>query len=98
MLIFSLYACHQWSLKFTDSDSFTFMVYLFVFQVLIIMGDLAARTKALMDFSQPKINDIQSSIVRPAITANTFEINPDSMGTEFSPVWGFSNGRSQYAY
>ncbi|KAL8093104.1 hypothetical protein AgCh_035119 [Apium graveolens] len=27
-------------------------------------------------FSQPKINDIQSSIVRPAIAANTFEIKP----------------------
>ena len=76
MLIFSLCACHQWSLKFTDSDSFTFTVYLFVFQVLITMGDPAARTKALMNFSQPKINDIQSSIVRPAITANTFEIKP----------------------
>ena len=29
-----------------------------------------------MDFSRPKINDIQSSIVRPAIAANTFEIKP----------------------
>ncbi|KAL8100329.1 hypothetical protein AgCh_032544 [Apium graveolens] len=44
--------------------------------VLITMGDPAARMRALMDFSQPKINDIQSSIVRPAITANTFEIKP----------------------
>ncbi|KAL8092019.1 hypothetical protein AgCh_034339 [Apium graveolens] len=39
--------------------------------VLITMGDPAARTKALMDFSQPKINDIQSSIVRLAITASS---------------------------
>ena len=38
-----------------------------------------ANTKALMDFSQPKINDIQSSIVRPAITANTFEIKPGTI-------------------
>ncbi|XP_074341093.1 uncharacterized protein LOC141678634 [Apium graveolens] len=52
------------------------MVYLFVFQLLITMGDPAARTKALIDFSQPKINGIQSSIVRPTITANTFEIKP----------------------
>ena len=35
--------------------------------------------KALMDFSQPKINDIQSSIVRPAIAANTFEIKPGTI-------------------
>ncbi|KAL8105734.1 hypothetical protein AgCh_029503 [Apium graveolens] len=40
------------------------------------MGDPAARTKALMDFSQPKINDIQSSIFRPTIIANTFDIKP----------------------
>ncbi|KAL8115255.1 hypothetical protein AgCh_021914 [Apium graveolens] len=45
-------------------------------EVLITMGDPAARTKALMDFSQPKINEIQSSIIRPAITANAFEIKP----------------------
>ncbi|KAL8134915.1 hypothetical protein AgCh_009793 [Apium graveolens] len=44
--------------------------------VLVIMGDPAARMKALMDFSQPKINDIQSCIVRTTITANTFEIKP----------------------
>ncbi|XP_074329204.1 uncharacterized protein LOC141666867 isoform X2 [Apium graveolens] len=45
-------------------------------KVFVTMGDPAARMKALMDFSQPKINDIQSSIARPAITANTFEIKP----------------------
>ncbi|MDV3191286.1 MAG: hypothetical protein Q8832_02460, partial [Candidatus Phytoplasma australasiaticum] len=50
-------------------DSFTFTVYLFMFQVLVTMGDPAAPTKALMDFSQPKLNDIQSSIVRPAIAS-----------------------------
>ena len=38
------------------------------------MGEPEANLKALMDYSQPKINDIQSSIVRPAIAANTFEI------------------------
>ena len=38
-----------------------------------------ANAKALMDFSQPKINDIQSSIVRPSIAANTFEIKPDTI-------------------
>ena len=38
-----------------------------------------ANTKALMDFSQPKIDDIQSSIVRPAIAANTFEIKPGTI-------------------
>ncbi|KAL1826556.1 hypothetical protein ACET3Z_004968 [Daucus carota] len=36
-------------------------------------------TKALKAFSQPKINDIQSSIVRPAIQANTFEIKPSTI-------------------
>ncbi|XP_074359760.1 uncharacterized protein LOC141699849 [Apium graveolens] len=39
------------------------------------MGEPAA-TKALMDYSQPKINDFQSSIVRSATAANTFEIKP----------------------
>ncbi|KAL8125254.1 hypothetical protein AgCh_012801 [Apium graveolens] len=46
-------------------------------KVLITMGDPAAPTKALIDYSQPKINDIRFSIVRPAIAANTFEIKPD---------------------
>ncbi|KAL1808817.1 hypothetical protein ACET3Z_025807 [Daucus carota] len=36
-------------------------------------------TKALKAFSEPKINDIQSSIVRPAIQANTFEIKPSTI-------------------
>ncbi|KAL8108557.1 hypothetical protein AgCh_024867 [Apium graveolens] len=45
-------------------------------KVLNTMGDPAAQTKALMDFSLPKINDIQSSIVRPTITTNNFEIKP----------------------
>ncbi|XP_063938416.1 uncharacterized protein LOC135148083 [Daucus carota subsp. sativus] len=35
--------------------------------------------KALKAFSEPKINDIQSSIVRPAIQANTFEIKPSTI-------------------
>ena len=43
------------------------------------MGEPVANTKALMDFSQPKINEIQSSIVRPAIAANTFEIKPGTI-------------------
>ena len=38
-----------------------------------------ANAKALMDFSQPKINDIQSSIVRPAITEKTFEMKPGTI-------------------
>ena len=41
------------------------------------MGDPAPR--ALMDYSQPKIDDIQSSIIRPAIAANTFEIKPGTI-------------------
>ncbi|XP_063940588.1 uncharacterized protein LOC108201067 [Daucus carota subsp. sativus] len=36
-------------------------------------------TKALKAFSEPKFNDIQSSIVRPAIQANTFEIKPSTI-------------------
>ena len=47
------------------------------------MGDglvgAAAAAKALKDYSQPKINDIQSSIIRPAITANNFEIKPGTI-------------------
>ena len=42
--------------------------------VVVAMGDQAENPKALMDYSQPKINDIQSSIIRPSISANTFEI------------------------
>ena len=41
------------------------------------MGDAAtADNKALKDFSLLKINDIQSSIVRPAIVANAIKIKP----------------------
>lgn len=44
------------------------------------MGDPANAPKApLMEFSQPKIDDIQSSIVRPAIAANTFEIKSSTI-------------------
>ena len=43
-------------------------------EAIVTMGEQVANAKALMDFSQPKINDIQSSIVRPAIAATTFEI------------------------
>ncbi|KAL8124351.1 hypothetical protein AgCh_012125 [Apium graveolens] len=43
-------------------------------ETLVIIGDQVANPKALMDYSKPKINDNQSSIIRPAITANTFEI------------------------
>lgn len=44
------------------------------------MGDgVAAANKALKDYSQPKIDDIQSSIVRPAIAANSFEIKPSTI-------------------
>ncbi|KAK1402848.1 hypothetical protein POM88_002453 [Heracleum sosnowskyi] len=45
----------------------------------LVMGEPVAETKALKDYSQPKINDIQSSIVRPAIAANTFEIKPGTI-------------------
>ena len=46
------------------------------------MGDQppgANDTKALKAFSELKINDIQSSIVRLAISANTFEIKPGTI-------------------
>ena len=44
------------------------------------MGEpAAADTKVLKDFSLPKINDIQSRIVRPAIVDNTFEIKPGTI-------------------
>ncbi|KAL8103176.1 hypothetical protein AgCh_027642 [Apium graveolens] len=46
---------------------------------LVVMGDQAEIHKALMDYSQPKINDIQSSIIRPAISANTFEIKSSTI-------------------
>ena len=48
---------------------------------VVTMGEpvVNVNAKALMDFSQPKINDIQSSIVRPAITANNFEIKPGTI-------------------
>ena len=44
--------------------------------VSITMGEqpAAADTKALKDFSLPKINDIQSSIVTLSIATNSFEI------------------------
>ena len=52
-------------------------------EAIVTMGDqnpvANANAKALMDFSQPKINDIQSSIVRSAIAANTFEIKPGTI-------------------
>ena len=48
---------------------------------VVTMGEpiVNANTKALMDFSQPKIIDIHASIVRPAIAANTFEIKPGTI-------------------
>ncbi|KAL1831081.1 hypothetical protein ACET3Z_000732 [Daucus carota] len=36
-------------------------------------------SKALKDFSMPKIDDIQSSIFRPAIAAKAFEIKPGTI-------------------
>ncbi|XP_063949932.1 uncharacterized protein LOC135152768 [Daucus carota subsp. sativus] len=39
----------------------------------------AGVAKALKAYSEPKINDIQSSIVMPAIQANTFEIKPSTI-------------------
>ncbi|KAL8135470.1 hypothetical protein AgCh_010202 [Apium graveolens] len=48
-------------------------------EVIITMGNPAASTIALREYSQPKIMDIQSSIVRPTIVANTFEIKPGTI-------------------
>ena len=50
-------------------------------EAIVAMGEpvVNANAKGLMDFSLPKINDIQSSIVRPAIAANTFEIKPGTI-------------------
>ena len=54
---------------------------------------------ALMDFSRPKIDDIQSSIIHPAIEANNFEIkagtiqmvqNSVSFGGRLQPLWNES--------
>nr|XP_017245923.1 PREDICTED: uncharacterized protein LOC108217594 [Daucus carota subsp. sativus] len=39
----------------------------------------ATDTKALKAFSEPKINDVQSTIVSPAIAAKTFEIKPGTI-------------------
>ncbi|KAL8148703.1 hypothetical protein AgCh_005893 [Apium graveolens] len=46
---------------------------------LVVMGDQAEIPKALMDYSPPNINDIQLSIIRPAISANTFEIKSSTI-------------------
>ena len=64
--------------------------------VSITMGEPVTETKALKELSQPKINDIQSSIVRPAIAANYFSNQAEhySDGKELSSVWGCSDGRS----
>ncbi|KAL8135857.1 hypothetical protein AgCh_010460 [Apium graveolens] len=48
-------------------------------EALVVMDEPEANTKTLMNYSQPKINDIQSSIVRPAIAANTFEIKASTI-------------------
>ncbi|KAL8091927.1 hypothetical protein AgCh_034265 [Apium graveolens] len=45
-----------------------------------IMGDrLAQADPALMDFSRPKIDDIQSTIIHPNIQDNTFKIKPGTI-------------------
>lgn len=36
----------------------------------------AEDQKALRDFATPKVTELQSSIIRPAIAANTFENKP----------------------
>ena len=55
------------------------------------MGELAANdTKALKVFSELKTNDIQSSIVRPAIQANTFEIKPSTIQMVHNSITQFS--------
>ena len=46
---------------------------------LVVMGDQAENPKASMDYSQTKINDLQSSIIRPAIRGNTFEIKSSTI-------------------
>ncbi|KAL8148985.1 hypothetical protein AgCh_006117 [Apium graveolens] len=56
-------------IDFEDSDSGTEQ------KEPVIMGDrIVQADPALMDFSWPKIDDIQPSILHPAIQANTFEI------------------------
>ncbi|KAL8135317.1 hypothetical protein AgCh_010110 [Apium graveolens] len=52
-------------------------------EMIIVMGEPAAESKALKDYSQPKINDIQSSIFRATIAANTFEIKPGTIQMGF---------------
>jgi len=61
-------------LDFEDSDSGTAQ------KEPVNMGDhIVQADPALMDFSRPKIDDIQSSILHPAIQANTFEIKPGTI-------------------
>ena len=61
-------------LDFEDSDSGTEQ------KEPVNMGDrIVQADPALMDFSRPKIDDIQSSILHPAIQANTFEIKPGTI-------------------
>ena len=44
------------------------------------MGDhIVPVDTALMDYSRPKIDDIQSSIIHPAIEANNFEIKAGTL-------------------
>ena len=47
----------------------------------IIMADGAPREnqRALRDYATPQINELQSSITRPAIAANSFEIKPGTI-------------------
>ncbi|XP_074346535.1 uncharacterized protein LOC141685326 [Apium graveolens] len=54
------------------------------------MGDPAAATKALKKYSQPMIMDIQSSIFRPSIADNTFEIKSGTIQMVHNSVqfWG----------
>ena len=47
----------------------------------IIMADRAPREnqRALRDYATPRINELQSSITRPTIAANSFEIKPGTI-------------------
>ena len=47
----------------------------------IIMADGVPREnqRALRDYATPRINELQSSIIRPAIAANSFEIKPGTI-------------------
>ena len=71
-------------LDFEDSDSGTER------KEPVNMGDrIVQADPALMDFYRPKIDDIQSSILHPAIQANTFEIKPGTIQMVQNSIYTF---------